>query len=161
MSIALPAVYIKTDAHRPRLLEGIWPRTQHLGTSSTPVSCIDLGETPAYSHRDHATALLSKYWSTRNTKPTKAVPAPSNKRGRPSKGKAPAHQPPAKMAKTTNTRTKRAAPRRAYDGPANTDDTYQDDLSKYLDVEDWEDLVQSIDTMERGPDGTLLVFMTM
>lgn len=44
---------------------------------------------------------------------------------------------------------------------AGYEDSHQDDLSKYLDVEDWEELVQSVDTIERGEDDTLLVYMTM
>jgi len=41
------------------------------------------------------------------------------------------------------------------------DETHNDDLQKYLDVEDWEDLVASVDTIERGHDETLIVYMTM
>jgi hypothetical protein len=41
------------------------------------------------------------------------------------------------------------------------EDTHPDDLAKYIDVENWEDLVASVDTVERGPDDTLIVYMTM
>jgi len=41
------------------------------------------------------------------------------------------------------------------------DETHDDDLAKYLKIEDWEDLVASVDTIERGQDETLIVYMTM
>jgi hypothetical protein len=39
--------------------------------------------------------------------------------------------------------------------------THVDSIEKYADVKDWEKLVKEIDTIERGSDNKLLVFMTM
>ena len=39
--------------------------------------------------------------------------------------------------------------------------SHPDDLDKYMDIADWEDLVASIDTVERGSDDTLIVYVTM
>jgi len=41
------------------------------------------------------------------------------------------------------------------------DETHDDDLNKYLDVQNWEGLVASVDTIERGQDETLIVYMAM
>lgn len=39
--------------------------------------------------------------------------------------------------------------------------THVDSIDKYADVKDWEKVVAEIDTIERGSDNKLLVFMTM
>lgn len=39
--------------------------------------------------------------------------------------------------------------------------SHVDSTDKYQDIKDWEDLVQSIDTIEKGSDSKLLVYMTM
>ena len=39
--------------------------------------------------------------------------------------------------------------------------THVDAMDKYEDVKSWEDLVESVDTIERGNDGELKVYLTM
>jgi hypothetical protein len=39
--------------------------------------------------------------------------------------------------------------------------THVDSIDKYANVKNWEDLVAEVDTIERGPDNKLLVYMTM
>jgi hypothetical protein len=39
--------------------------------------------------------------------------------------------------------------------------THVDSIDKYEDVKDWEKLVAEINTIERGSDNKLLVYMTM
>jgi hypothetical protein len=39
--------------------------------------------------------------------------------------------------------------------------THVDSIDKYANVKNWEDLVAEVDTIERGPDDKLLVYMTM
>jgi chromobox protein 1 len=39
--------------------------------------------------------------------------------------------------------------------------THVDAMDKYKDVGDWEDLVENVDTIERGSEGDLKVYMTM
>lgn len=39
--------------------------------------------------------------------------------------------------------------------------THIDNIDKYADVKDWEKVVAEIDTIERGSDNKLLVYMTM
>jgi hypothetical protein len=39
--------------------------------------------------------------------------------------------------------------------------THVDSMDKYMNVRDWEALVESVDTIERSADGELAVFMTM
>jgi hypothetical protein len=39
--------------------------------------------------------------------------------------------------------------------------THVDSIDKYADVKNWEKLVAEIDTIERGSDHKLLVYMTM
>ena len=34
-------------------------------------------------------------------------------------------------------------------------------MDRYEDIQSWEELVESVDTIERGADGTLKVYMTM
>ena len=41
------------------------------------------------------------------------------------------------------------------------EETHVDSMDKYEDVRDWEDLVASVDTIERGKEDQLMVFMTM
>lgn len=41
------------------------------------------------------------------------------------------------------------------------DDSHVDSIEKYEDVQDWESLVEGIDTIERSHEGTLQVYMTM
>jgi len=103
----------------------------------------------------HAEDIVSAYWKTR--------PKTSLKND----------QPPAKKARTEGksatpvTKNGRTAGRQKRKTPIEEDDTpgygetHTADLQKYMDVEDWEDLVASIDTIERGDDETLLVYITM
>lgn len=39
--------------------------------------------------------------------------------------------------------------------------THVDSIDKYANVKNWEDLVAEVNTIERGPDNKLLVYMTM
>jgi len=39
--------------------------------------------------------------------------------------------------------------------------THVDSIDKYANVKNWEDLVAEVNTIERGPNNKLLVYMTM
>jgi hypothetical protein len=103
---------------------------------------------------DHAEEAVSAYWATRPKKSIKNEPA--TKRARPSKAPNATPKP-----RATQGRSKRKSPVDDDDDIPGYDETHNDDLQKYLDVEDWEDLVASVDTIERGHDETLVVYMTM
>lgn len=40
-------------------------------------------------------------------------------------------------------------------------ETHVDPVDKYMDVDDWEDLVDNVDSMERVADGSLSIYLTM
>lgn len=40
-------------------------------------------------------------------------------------------------------------------------DTHKDSSDPFKDVQDWETLIKQIDTVERGSDGNIIVYMTM
>lgn len=39
--------------------------------------------------------------------------------------------------------------------------SHVDSSDKYQDVKEWEEIVQSVDTIEKGSDGRLMVYLTM
>ncbi|ORX38262.1 hypothetical protein BD324DRAFT_345905 [Kockovaella imperatae] len=41
------------------------------------------------------------------------------------------------------------------------EETHVDSMNKYEDVRDWEDLVASVDTIERGREDVLMIYLTM
>lgn len=74
-------------------------------------------------------------------RPSGTPSKPSAKRGRPSK---------ASQAKVT-----------VADNELAFSDTHNDPFDKFMDIPDWEPLVKQVDTMERGSNGKLAVFLTM
>ena len=124
-----------------------------------------------YSHRiswqrhysSHAEVIVSKYWDSRPKTAIKQTNIGTAKRGRGSfRGGV--------TRTTKNTRTSQAAagaskrktiPIDDEDDAPEYEETYVDSMDKYQDVRDWEELVQSVDTIERGADNMLKVYMTM
>lgn len=116
--------------------------------------------------RDHATDLVSAYWAKqpkadlgvkkrgrvsaapeeRATK-TPRVSASGAKKGRPSQnGKHPV-EPETEEEED--------------DDAFEFSESHVDSIEKYKDIQDWEDLVKSVDTIERGSDKKLMVYLTM
>lgn len=95
--------------------------------------------------------MLNNYWKRVPNTNQKLL----NKRGRASNGSA--KPPPAKRA---NVRGEKARQEATPSPTPDWDKTHADTVEKYKDVESWEDLVESVDTVERANEG-LTVFMTM
>jgi hypothetical protein len=114
--------------------------------------------------------------ATSSSAPATQTQSGSGKRGRPSgsaaatsksapavkgssKGKAndKAASAPAKAGR----KRKNAPVEEVSDEEPGFDQSHVDSVEKYKDVADWENKVLSIDTVERGPDGVLQVYMTM
>jgi hypothetical protein len=117
---------------------------------------------------EHANNLVSEYWA-KQPKTELGV----KKRGRQSTSAQPAARAAKAPRKADPTSTKAAVGNGMQRAPTENleeseDDlgpdfvrTHVDSIDKYLDVKDWEKIVDEIDTIERGPDNQLLVFMTM
>ncbi|EIW68418.1 hypothetical protein TREMEDRAFT_69362 [Tremella mesenterica DSM 1558] len=104
----------------------------------------------------HADGIVKAYWETRPKTIEKV-----KKRSRQS-------STPVKMDKKP--RTSKSANGSSRRKPISVDEddvgpdweeTHVDAVDKYEDVRDWEELVSTVDTIERGEGGTLLVYMTM
>ncbi|RXK42269.1 hypothetical protein M231_00259 [Tremella mesenterica] len=104
----------------------------------------------------HADGIVKAYWETRPKTIEKV-----KKRSRQS-------STPVKMEKKP--RTSKSANGSSRRKPISVDEddvgpdweeTHVDAVDKYEDVRDWEELVSTVDTIERGEGGTLLVYMTM
>lgn len=128
------------------------------------------------SAREHAEALVEAYWAN---KPKTDLTRPSQSRSRagPSTGKS--SQPPAKKARTSGRPARESTSKRngrganGADGSDDDEDaeeepnyipfesSHPDSLDKYMDVQDWEELVESVDTVERNEKGDLTAFVTM
>ncbi|GMK55883.1 hypothetical protein CspeluHIS016_0209390 [Cutaneotrichosporon spelunceum] len=96
---------------------------------------------------EHARDMIDAYIATqpkhapKRGRPSGTPSKPSAKRGRPSK---------ASQAKVT-----------VADNELAFSDTHNDPFDKFMDIPDWEPLVKQVDTMERGSNGKLAVFLTM
>lgn len=94
------------------------------------------------------------------------------KRGRHSTSAQPAPRAAKAPRQSAAAATSRASVRNGKQ-PATPDDESEDDLGpdfvkthvdsvdKYAEIKDWEKLVMEVDTIERGSDNQLLVYMTM
>jgi hypothetical protein len=113
--------------------------------------------------REHASEIVQNYWAS--------VPKTElgvKKRGRPSNT---ASAPPrsgkasktARQSTASNGRKARAAVEEDEESVVVQDyfESHVDPMTKYEDVEDWEELVASVDSVERGSDGELMVYLTM
>lgn len=99
---------------------------------------------------------MSRYWQTRPKPAAKSEQPPAKK----ARGNGKSATPVAKSGRTPG-RPKRKTPIEEDDTPGYNETHTADLLQKYMAVPDWEDLVASIDTIERGEDDTLIVYMTM
>ena len=115
---------------------------------------------------DHAEGLRAAYWAKQPSHPV----VQKNKRGRASvasPASAKAEKKPSRTSLAKNTATNGTNKRKAVPVEDDDDDVIEyeklhvDSMDKYQDVIDWEDLVGSIETIQRGDDGELKVFMTM
>ncbi|WOO78381.1 Chromo domain-containing protein 2 [Vanrija pseudolonga] len=108
---------------------------------------------------EHAEDLVKSYWE----KQPKETAGNVRKRGRPSAADAASSPKPKKgrpeSASNANTRADTASV--SDDDVTDYHQTHIDSVEKYMDIPDWEDLVKSIDTVERTSDGQLMVFLTM
>ena len=110
---------------------------------------------------------MSDYWA-KTPKPEMGV----KKRGRHSTSAQPAPRAAKAPRQSAPAATSRASVRNGKQ-PATPDDESEDDLGpdfvtthvdsvdKYAEIKDWEKLVMEVDTIERGSDNQLLVYMTM
>jgi len=116
--------------------------------------------------REHAKNLVSDYWH-KQPKPEVGV----KKRGRQSTSSQPAaraakapRQSATSSSAAVRSGKKTAPPDEEEEEEDAGDDfvkTHVDSIDKYANIKDWEKCVAEIDTIERGPDNKLLVFMTM
>lgn len=110
--------------------------------------------------RNHASAIVEKYWGGKS----KTGPPKPPKRDRASG--ASASTPTAAAAKKVKSAMKSNGKRKveeeeAQPGP-DFDSTHVDSDEKYKDVADWEELVKTVDTIERSGSGQeLMVYLTM
>lgn len=125
------------------------------------VTAIDEGD-DSDGPSSHASEVLDKYWEGR---PKTAV-VTKGKRSRPSGASAtgsPSAQPKSKATRTNGSSKRK--PIKVEDDEQEEeigfDKTHIDSMDKYEDVSDWETLVESVDTIERGSDGLLKVYLTM
>lgn len=109
-------------------------------------------------YRGHATEKMSGYWESKpkvSIKKNQEQP----KRGRPTYSAPTSQKKP--RTSCTNGANKRSAPADDDEDEQELEVTHVDSMEKYEGVRDWEELVESIDTIERGQGGILLVYMTM
>jgi hypothetical protein len=113
--------------------------------------------------REHAQELLHAYWS-KQPKPDLA----KAKRGRDSAAPSSSR----KVARTSkaNGAGAGAGASRLKAIPVDDEDdaielsfaeTHVDPVDKYMDIDDWEDLVKNVDSMERVADGSLSIYLSM
>lgn len=107
---------------------------------------------PIYS--EHARDLIEEYWDKR----PKATGGSARKRGRPSNVSTGTPSRATKRGRTSGAAATSAAPE---DEELNYPDTHIDSDAKFKDIADWEGLVKQIDTVERGSDNELSVYLTM
>ena len=116
---------------------------------------------------EHAKNLVSEYW-LKQPKTELGV----KKRGRASNSSQPAARAAKAPRQSTNgtrgsarkeTRPTEAADEEEEDDGMGADfvKTHVDSIDKYADIKDWEKLIAEVDTIERGSDNKLLVYMTM
>lgn len=91
---------------------------------------------------EHAKELINGYW---DRQPKGKRPAAHG--GTPAK-------PPAKRGRASRATA-------IDDSTVNFEDTHKDSSDKFMDVADWEPLVKSVDTVERGSNDELLIYLTM
>ena len=111
--------------------------------------------------------MITKYWANKPKNATKPMAASSSKPGR---GAGTTSRRGGNAPRTNGTtRGRRGAvteeDEEEEEGP-DFGDTHVDSLEKYKDVGDWEELVQSIDTIERTAgdgdnEGMLMIYLTM
>ncbi|WVW85331.1 hypothetical protein I302_107369 [Kwoniella bestiolae CBS 10118] len=115
-------------------------------------------------HVAHAADIVSRYWATKPK--TVAAPKETKKRGRPSAGGSSTPVPASQKAKSART-TNGTGKRRTEGGDDDDEEqpefeiSHVDSTEKYEDVPDWEDTVNSVDTIERGSKNDLVIYLTM
>lgn len=119
--------------------------------------------------RSHAEDIVKAYWSS-NQKSLPQSSAAAGKNGKRARtaSTAPSSSKPAKSAKVAPPALSRPAketrPLKAKDDDSHVSTwskTHNGSLAKYEGVDDWEDKVASVDTIERDADGKLKVYLTM
>lgn len=115
---------------------------------------------------EHSKNLVSAYWAK-----TPKTELGVKKRGRPSTSSQSAARAAKAPRQSTTSTTGAARNEKQSAEPEDEDEddgmgadfvkTHVDSIDKYADVKDWEKVVKEIDTIERGSDNKLLVFMTM
>ena len=152
-----------TNPYRSGIVEGVWAGTQYLGTRT---ACVSVSSPLSGSCDDsngsssHANEVLKQYWDGR-PKPTAVS---KGKRRRQSGASAtPSSQRKLRVLRA-NGSTKRKPIKMEDDEEEEEigfDETHIDSMDKYKDVSNWEKLIESVDTIERGSDGVLKVYLTM
>ncbi|BEJ15796.1 hypothetical protein CspHIS471_0504010 [Cutaneotrichosporon sp. HIS471] len=97
---------------------------------------------------EHARDMIDAYIATQ--------PKHAPKRGRPSS--ATPSKPPAKRGRQSKASQAKAA---VDDDELTFSDTHIDLADKFMDIPDWEPLVKQVDSMERGSNSQLAVYLTM
>lgn len=96
----------------------------------------------------HAKDIVAAYWAKQ----------PKNTAGNVRQRKA---SPPPQPKKRGRGRPSAAAQRESSEDIIYYSETHRDEMGKYHDVQNWEDLVASIDTVERTSEDGLVVYLTM
>lgn len=176
---------------RPRLVERLWPGTQHVGARGQPVrlfgSDSELSADATLTHcclpqlSPHSASLPSPIGLLDETKLSldmfpidctrsacsehardmidaylANLPKHSAKRGRQSMGTP--SKPPAKRGRPSKASL---AAKAIEDEEITFPDTHTDSADKFMDVADWEPIVKQVDSIERGSNNDLAVYLTM
>jgi hypothetical protein len=124
-----------------------------------PLTSLDYAHV-THSHRSHAESIVKKYWESKPKNVARPAPTTS-KRGRPSTS---SQQPAARKAPRQSNGSSKKSDKRAEEEEEDEldfDTTHVDSMEKYKDIADWEEKVESVDTIDRGSDGVLIVYLTM
>jgi hypothetical protein len=105
-------------------------------------------------HSKHAQEILQAYWDKKpkvaqvTKRKSTAADEPPAKRGR--------GRPPTGRTSKAAAAAKEESPDEVYYA-----DTHRDTVDKYKDIASWEDLVKTVDTVERNHHNELSVYITM
>ncbi|ODN87409.1 hypothetical protein L198_07033 [Cryptococcus wingfieldii CBS 7118] len=129
----------------------------------------------------HAEELLKIYWDTQKKAESKEPELAPKKRGRPSKDSVRASSSRLSSSLVAREDNEQPAPKRprtsAVNGrkrtikdsseepeeeePAANDPEYVDEYTAYMKMKDWENVVESVDTIDMDDDGKIIVLVTM
>ncbi|ODN73022.1 hypothetical protein L202_08417 [Cryptococcus amylolentus CBS 6039] len=129
----------------------------------------------------HAEELLKIYWDTQKKAESKEPEPAPKKRGRPSKDSVRANssrvstslvakednEPAPKRSRTSAVNGRKRVVKGSSEEPEEEEETaaddpeYVDEYTAYMKMKDWENVVESVDTIDMDDDGKIIVLVTM